>query len=494
MKVFKLADSYGNDLSEKLFSAGKHYGVMSSNHESIKNDVCRILESYGFQCDDEYTVADGRIDCIGFRSGSSKPFLGIEVHVQGDLDTDLKKLLNSPFLSNRIIITPDRPLIDRMSKSMPDIFWCPPPGEDDHSFEDYVRNLPGAATRSMYWHQAKRMVRILEANGKAAEFEESLRRYDPNVDVGLAEEIIYRFATAGQGSFKDSERYKDTNEYKLLSSLGIAQGLKVYLFDMEWGDMVKYSYETAEVPMITGTGKMKGDPLAYAENKEIIRAVVARYIENIKINIGGKIAGYSGIFSEAALTGTAGQFRPYRNDSFSAYAIPNWRPPVEVARLTALVANPFLSKKLWEFGKKLSATGLGVKVSDDLILAPYKPIAKIFGFSGSSGEKEEEIGEYLAWWTLYRGGKRDEDIGQHCDILGIPLEDVIKCIDKTSSMGITSRYIDGTNLTAQNRFLSSNGGHKIGGVSNIAVFRPEEFEAYCSKKMAESLTNIFGPL
>ena len=463
---------------------------MSNDHKGIKNDVCRILESYGFQCDDEFTVADGRIDCVGFRSGSSKPFLGIEVHMQGDLDTDLKKLLSSSFLSNRIIITPDRPLVDRMSKSMPDIFWCPPPGEDDHSFEDYVRNLPGAATRSMYWHQAKQMVKILEANRKAAEFEESLRKYDPNVDISLAEEIIYRYATAGQNSFQDSKRYMETNEYKLLSSLGVAQGLKVYPFDMEWGDKVKYSYETAEVPMIAGTRKMKGEPLAYAENKEIIRAVMNRYIENIKINIGAKIAGYSGIFSEAALTGTAGQFKLYRNDSFPLYTLPNRRTPVEVARLTALAANPFLSKKLWEFGMELSATGLGVRISDDLILAPYKPIAKVFGFSGSSIEKAEEIGEYLAWWTLYRGGRMGDDISQHCDILGIPLEDAIKCIDETSSMGITSRYIDGTNLTAENRFLSSNGGRKIGGVSNIAVFRPEEFEAYCSKKMAESFVSL----
>ena len=78
---------------------------MSNDHGNAEDDVCGILNWYGFNCDEEYHVSTGLIDCVAYRHGSSKPFMGIEVHLQGQLDTDLKKLLSVPFLTNKVIIT-----------------------------------------------------------------------------------------------------------------------------------------------------------------------------------------------------------------------------------------------------------------------------------------------------------------------------------------------------------------------------------------------------
>lgn len=465
---------------------------MSDEHEDIKRIVCQIMWWYGFNGEDEYQVANGRIDCAACRSGSSEPFIGIEIHLKGELDTDLKKLLSAPFLTHKVVITPDRALIDRISKSMPDIFWCPPPGRDDHTFENYVRDLPGAAKRNEYWHQARQMVEIIQAdNGMVAKFEGLLR--ENGLDVDLAEEIIYRFA-AGKGYFSDSKAYAETNEYKFLQSLGIAQGLGVYWFGMEWGDRARYTSEKAEVPNLVATRRMNGEPLAYAENKDIINAVVNKYVKSIRDKLEGKINGYSKVFSEAALIGRAGYFRPYRNDFLPDNELHHSALPLEAARLNALVANPFVCQKVWEFGKELLKCNLGVRAGDDLIMAPYKPISEVFGFSGSASEKEDEIDEYLAWWILYNGGQRGKNIEQECSMRGVPLEDVIKCIDETFSMKITSRYIKDTKISTMSQFMDSRGGHMIRGLSDITVFKPEEFESYCSKKMVESLTNIFGTL
>ena len=376
---------------------------------------------------------------------------------------------------------------------MSNIFWCTPPSGDDHTFENYVRNLPGAAKRDSYWYQSKRIVENIQTGkGMVQKFEELLKENGLNVD--LAEEIIYRFASAGQTGFPGSESYIETNEYKFLKSLGIAQGLEIYRFDMEWGDKAKYSYERAEVPNIIETRKMKGEPLAYAENREIINIIVNKYIENVRNELSGKINGYSKIFCESALTGTGGYFRPYKNDFYSVNEIFKWTPSMEIARLRALVANPFISKKVWEFGKVLLEKNLGVRVSDDLIIAPYKPISEIFGFSGSANEKYEEINDYLAWWILYVGGENGENIEEQCNLLGVPLENVINCADETFSMGLTSRFIKDTNLSSMSQFLGSHGGHKIYGLSNITIFKAEEFKEHCSKRMIESLTNIFGQL
>lgn len=464
---------------------------MSDDHENVKRTVCLILEWYGFTCEDEYNVANGRIDCVSYRNRTNEPFMGIEVHLQGELDTDLKKLLSASYLDNKVIITPDRPLIDRMSKSMPEIFWCPPPKANDHTFENYFRTLSGAANRKEYWFQARQTVEIIQTgNGAVAKFEELLR--ENGLDVELAEEIIYLFAAANQVYFLDSEKYMETNEYKFLKSLGIAQGLGIYWFDMEWGEKARYTYEQAEVQDITATRKMKGEPLAYSENKEIINAVVNMYVKNILDELGGKINGYSKVFSEVALMGSAGYFRSHEGNFIPVNEFPSWTPPVEDARLRALVANPFLSQKVWEFGKELLKRNLGVKASDDLIMAPYKLISEVFRFSGSASEKEEEINEYLAWWILYNGGQSGKDIEQQSRMCGVPLEDVIKCIDKTFSMKLTSRYIKGTKTSTMSQFLESHGGHEIEGLSNITVFKPEEFKSYCSKKMLDSLNNIFG--
>jgi hypothetical protein len=451
-----------------------------------------MLEWYGFSSDKEHSVMDGYIDCIAYRKDSHEPFMGIEVHILGNLDTDLKKLLSAAFLTNRVIITPDRNLIDKMSRSTPDILWFPPSSKDDHGFENFIRKLPGAITRDKYWHEGKNAYIAIEtSDDPVAKFESFLRINGLNAD--LAETIIYRFASSAGGYPPDSEGYRDTNEFKFLESLGILQGLVVYWFDMEWGDNARYSYERAEVPNGTSTRKMKGEPLAYAQNKTIIKGVMSRHVENLKGTLGDKLNGYSKIFSEVALMGTRGYFRPYKNDFSSAYDFePNWTPPIEAARLGALAANPFISSRIWEFGKELVRGNLGVELASDLVTAPYKLMVNAFGFSGSVKDKEEEVNEYLAWWTLYRGGLRGKNMARQCEILGVPFEKIIKCIDETFSMKLTSRYIPDTGVKSSiNDFLASKEGYEIKGVGDISVFRPQEFESYCSKKIRGSLTNIF---
>ncbi len=60
---------------------------MSDEHENMKDTVCQIMRWYGFNGEDEHYVANGRIDCVACRSGSSEPFIGIEIHLKGELDT-----------------------------------------------------------------------------------------------------------------------------------------------------------------------------------------------------------------------------------------------------------------------------------------------------------------------------------------------------------------------------------------------------------------------
>jgi hypothetical protein len=463
---------------------------MSDKHSEIKDNVCGIMGWYGFNCDQEYPVTNGYIDCVAYRNSSSEPFMGIEVHIQGNLDTDLKKLLSASFLTNRVIVTPDRNLIDKMSKSMPNIFWCTPPSENDHSFENHVRNLAGALVRNKYWYDGLKVIRMIELNNEAIiKFENLLK--ENGLDPYFAEYIIYNFASAGGGLPQKPERFMITNEYKFLKSLGIIQGAGIYWFDMEWGDGARYTYESAEVPNVTSTRKMKGEPIAYLSNKIIIDGVMKKYVENIKETLGGRIVGYSDIFSEAALIGTKGFYRPYKRNFIPASEYLKWTPTIEINRLQMLVANPFLSSRVWEFGKDLVRSNLGLELATDLITAPYELIVKTFGFTGSAMEREEEINEYLAWWILYVGGERGENMSKLCKALDVPFETLLKCIDETFSIKLTSRYIEETELSSMTDLLSSYGGHKIEGVGGISVFKPKEFESYCSKKMKESLNNIF---
>lgn len=225
----------------------KHVQIMSEEHSNIQDMICRMFEWYGFRAKEEYPVTKGYIDCVAFTKDSLEPFVGIEIHISGNLDTDLKKLLDASFLKTKIIVTPDRHLIARMSNEMPTVLWFPVPSQEGHSLENYIRGLPGASKREKYWYEgAADIVLIGKSDGTVEKFENMLR--ENGLDVNLAEEIIYSYASSPGGIPPDSDGEIETNEYKFLSSLGIVQGLEIYWFDMEWGDMAKYSYERAEVP------------------------------------------------------------------------------------------------------------------------------------------------------------------------------------------------------------------------------------------------------
>jgi hypothetical protein len=274
-------------------------------------------------------------------------------------------------------------------------------------------------------------------------------------------------------------------------SLGILQGLELYWYDMEWGDRVKYTYERAEVPNGIQTRRMRGEPLAYIENKAIINSVVKSYIEDIMHSTGKGINGYSQIFCEIALRGRKGDFRPHEQNFIPNSWLTNHVEPVEQARLDALAANPFISVKLWEFGKGIVMKGLGVVISDDLIKIPYKTVAEVFEFSGKVKEKEEEVNEYLAWWILYRGGVFKESMMKESNLLGVPWDMILQCVDETFSKNLTSRYIqDTTGIHSTSNYLESKSGQRIDDISDITVYRLAEFESYCSRKIQDSLTNI----
>ncbi len=463
---------------------------MSDYHSRVQNDVCRIFEWYGFRSDDEYRVNNGYIDCVAFTNRSSRPFVGVEVHIQGKLDSDLKKLLDSTFIPHKIILTPDMGLISEMSKSISEIVWFPLPSKEDHHFEDYIKKLPESIKKEKYWYEGTVEVNLIQnASDIVTKFSEILTENNLNID--LTEKIIYTFISAGSTIPIDSKGIEDTNEYKFLNSLGIMQGLEFYWYDMEWGDKVRYSSINAEVPGIIQSRKMQGEPIAYVNNKSIINGVVKNYLEKLEGRIGTTVKGYSKAFCEVALMGSRGDFRPYARNYVPIGRLPNYIPPEEQSRLEALAANPFLSEQLWRFGKDLANLGLGVAVADDLIRVPYKTVVDVFDLSGNVKEKQGYVDEYLAWWVLYRGGIYKENMRKESNIVGVPWDFVLECIDETSSKGFTSRYLyDITGIQSMNNYMQSKEGNRIGGISDITVFKDSEFKSYCSSKIYNCLSNI----
>ncbi len=63
---------------------------MSEEHSNIQDMICRMFEWYGFRAKEEFPVTKGYIDCVAFTKDSLEPFVGIEIHISGNLDTDLK--------------------------------------------------------------------------------------------------------------------------------------------------------------------------------------------------------------------------------------------------------------------------------------------------------------------------------------------------------------------------------------------------------------------
>ena len=465
--------------------------MSEDEHEEIKNNVCRILEWYGFSSDPEYNVNNGRVDCAGFKSNNSESYIGIEIHIKGNLDTDLKKLINSKF-SYKVIITPDKELINKMSDSTKEISWFLPPSEYEHGFENYIKSISGASYRNEYWYNSRNKIVIMqenfENNAMVTKFEDLLRSNRLNAD--LAEKIIYDYASAGGPYFSESKNYENTNEYKFLNSLGIVQGLEIYQLDMEYGDKLQYTYEKTFITDFISTRKMRGEPDAYLANRTLINSVIKKYIDKMSNKIDILLNKYSKYFCEVALLGKKGYFRPYTNDFMPDIDI-KFIPPAEYARSIALAANPFLSSRFWEFGKTLVNIGLGIQATNELIRAPYKAIAEEFGFLGSIKNRELAVNKYLSWWILYRGAFKKTDMKNESAIYHVTWDDVLECIDETFSRNLTSHYIEQEELRSLNNFMASKGGYPINGISYITVYNDEEFRSYCYKKMQEALDDIF---
>lgn len=468
---------------------------MSSEHSMAQEVVEQMLTWYGFDAKQEYSVGGGLIDCVACRKEETTPFMGIEIHISGTLDTDLKKLHSASFLSHKVVLTPDRNLINSISESKSDVSWFPLPGKNERSFEDYIRNLPFATHRDKYWFDGMEIVTsIEETNDPVTRFEAFLR--ENRLDADLAEKIIYQGAVPGGDGLLVINKYKDTNEYTFLKSLGILAGLEIFWYDMEWDGNINLSYDGVAMPDATRTRKMNGEPIAYGKHKDIIKGVVRKYVQRLADALEIELEDFSEIFNEIALIGTMGNFKKptnYQNGfeftSAYDYAANQGVIPAEVARIGALAANPIAISRIWEFGNKLLKIGLGIAVSNEVIKVPYRTLAEIYGFRGKLHSKKESVYDYLGWWILINGGVGKRDMKRQSELLAVPWEKVLDCIEITFSKKFTSRYIPDTSGIRQvGNFINPIRG--IGGASDISLFRPQEFLSFCSEKLEEAFLSV----
>ena len=469
---------------------------MSREHEKIQDNVEKILKKLGYDTEQEYTdkfLQGKRIDVVVLTKEKS-PFIGIEVHIEGDLDSDIKKLVSHPGLTYRVIITPDRELIET-GKGMTDkISWFLVPSENESGFENFVRNLKGAgATTPYFFEERKQLVEIVGASERVEKIKELLASNDLDYDV--ARRVIYTGIANGG---LPSHEYRDTKEYRYLQSLGITAGLEFYWDDMKWGDKLKFSYEGVEVPDVFTSRKMNGEPLAYQNWRDTIREIVKDEISSKLEDLLSVSKGYSDAFNELALIGKEGKYPvpDVNTDEFndSGFNPPldfdlKTVPPTETARVLALVSNPFLNDQFWEYGNKLVDIGLSVAYERRQIRVLYKPIAEAIRCNGATGRKREEVDNYLSWWILYQGGVANRNMVRYSNILGVPWEKVENCIDTTFSKGLTSKFIpdvEGLRKLGE----SIDPFWNIVGAKQISVFNAREFGDLCKKITKRALDKI----
>lgn len=470
---------------------------MGDKHRDIQEIVVQMLDWYGFVGDSEVGIEGGFLDCAAFRRGETSPFMGIEVHLKGSLDTDLKKLLSNEYLSHKVILTPDRSLISSMSQSMPNIKWFLFPDKSEIGFENYLREVSNAGPSKKYWFTIYATVQnMIDSPEPVKNFEKLLK--ENGLDADIAEEIIFRGALPGGEGYLGIAKFKDTNEYAFLCSLGIVAALEIYWYDMEWDGNIRCSYEKVEMPDGSSTRQLKGEPLLYMKNKDIITGVIRKYVQSRLELLKDSLKDYNDIFNEIALIGSQGHISkpsgyPSFSDFMSKYEISNLSGalPTETKRLGALAANPRMRELLWHYAQKLLNIGLGMQTSQDLIRIPYKLLSDMGGYTGTISKHSDEADEYLSWWALLNAGIRNKSVREISGGLGIPWETVNECVELTFSNGLSSRFIpDSNGIRGMRNFMGSRG--VLGGVNDFSIFKPQEFSDFCYQKMIEAFTTLVG--
>jgi hypothetical protein len=468
---------------------------MDKGHREIQEIVVQMLDWYGFVGDLEVGIGDGLLDCAAFKKGESNPFMGIEVHMKGNLDTDLKKLLGNEFLTHKVILTPDRSLISSMSQSTLGIKWFLLPDKYETGFENYLREVSSADHSKNYWFHVRATVQnLMDSPEPVKNFETLLKNNGLNVET--AEEIIFRGAASGGDVYRVVGKLRDTNEYAFLSSIGILVGLEIYWYDMEWDGDIRCSYEKVEMPDGTSTRILKGEPLAYTQNKDVIAGVMRKYVQDHLGRLKNSLKDYSNVLNEITLIGSKGRFsKPYSSLGLSSFtseyelSISSGAVSTDIVRLGALASNPKMKEFMWKYGQKLVELGLGIQISLDLIMAPYKLLSDVGGYRGTISGHVEEVDEYISWWALLNAGLRNKSVKGISESLGVPWERIEECIELTFSKGLSSRYIpDSSGLIGMKNFTSSTGS--LGRVNDFSIFKPQEFSDFCYKKMIDAFSKM----
>ncbi len=472
---------------------------MSEEHSKIQDDIEKMLKMLGYNTEQEYTdkILQGKkIDVVAFNN-KNVPFIGIEIHIEGDLDNDLKKLLDYP-LSYRVIITPDRNLVEIGKKGWGNVEWFLVPSEYEKGFENFVRKLKGVSDDFPYYFNRNReFIEIIDISEKLKKIKELFKTNNLNYDVAC--DIIYTGIVSGGDVPYES---MDTNEYKYLQSLGITAGLDLYWDFMEWGNELKFSSEGVQTPIgIKSYKRKKGEPLAFEGWKDLLTDIAKDKISRKSSELLSFSREYSDVFNEIALIGKQGTFsipeEHYNYFTDIGYDAPwemglgldhKYIPPTQIARIQTLASNPFLNDKFFLYGRRLIDIGLAVEIKHRLIRTLYRPIAEAIKCIGAIEKRTEEVNDYLSWWILYRGGTARRNMVQYSNILNIPWDKIETYIEITYSMGLTSKYIpDNAGLRKIGQSINPF-WNPIG--TDISVFKEKEFSDFCKQNLRDALERV----
>lgn len=471
---------------------------MSREHDKIQDNIMRMIERLKiYEAEIEYpdkTLQGRRIDVVAIRKSDRTTFIGIEIHLEGELDPDLKKLVNSQF-PYKVIITNDRELISTGKKMSDQIYWFPVPSENERGFEDFLRKISDVDEKTPYFFDTNRqLMELVGKSQRVMKIKELLTQN--NLSIELAWKIIY-YGSAGGYSSGVTDEYRGASEYTYLKSLGIIDGLEIYRDYMKWGDQLRFTDERVEYPGGGESRKMGSQLMNFKAWKDYLKEIIQDYVNSKLDDLLAVSKEYSDVFNEIAFIGKEGIFSNTQNSPSYSYnaGIENvlefdmgYTPPVDVARLKALASNSYLSGQFWEYGNKLAGAELAVMVEGRLIMTLYKPLADAVRCEGALRRKSDEADEYLSWWILFQGGS-GRDMKRYANILDVPWDSVEECVNLTFSLGLTGKYnTDITGFRGVQRAINPFGDPDT--LTDIAIFKREEFAEFCKDKMKSAIDKI----
>lgn len=465
---------------------------MTDVHAGGKENAKHILNWYGYYSECEYNhpaIGRDRIDVIGRRKTDIPPFIGIEVHIKGVLDDDLIKLRNLQSLDHRVVLTPNRELINSMKTTKTGIEWFLMPSRNEIGFESFIRHISNTPMEKPFFFDMLETLRSASPDPDFVKLTEQIE--SAGLDVPLALKVIYNGALE---NFHNDDGLRSSKEFIFLQSFGIIDGLEIYWYDMKYGDDLKYSFDGIKSSNWSSR-KMAGQPLYYDSNKVFIRGAVKEFVHGKHSELESSIEQYSVTLREIALMGRMGRInKSTYTDKFS-YEM-SFSPDLlyfeslstEAKRLMALASNPIIDNDVWNLYTTLVDLGLA-KRDSNIIRTLYKPIAEEIACIGAIKKYDDAVNEYLSWWVMVQGGIKKASMQAYCNALNIPWDLVENCIDKTVTKGLTSPFIDKNGGLRRTMNFVKPYGDK-GGASDIAIYNRGDFLDFCSAKMKENLEKI----